>query len=210
MHVCVHKHAVTLQCGVLSAALGVAHSYPFISLTSLSISCSFSIFLIPGRQDLRSVQEGSVHVSVTNSSLSPLINALLPFLSLFFPLLSPDMETSSSPCPTPRSPSDSEAVTTYASESLVLKAADDFRLIIVIPDKKSFRMTWTFSVSPFVKRKNGAAKKTAADTSSPSSSSSSPQTTSNMDIGFTVIEKRGDGSLPQLIPYRCVILSPCL
>jgi hypothetical protein len=75
-----------------------------------------------------------------------------------------------------------DSITTYSSASLIIRASNDFRLIIPVPSNKSFRISWEFSIS-IVPKKDKA-------------------TPSNLDIGFSVIEKLPDGSLPQIIPYR--------
>jgi hypothetical protein len=67
----------------------------------------------------------------------------------------------------------------------LIKAADEFRIIIPIKTKKSFHITWDFIISVFDKNKK--LKKGEI---------------SNLDIGFTIIEKLPNGSLPQIIPYR--------
>jgi hypothetical protein len=84
--------------------------------------------------------------------------------------------------------------TTYACESLILKAGNDFRFKIIIPDNKSFRIQWEFSV--FYVRKKG--------------NNSAPPSSTTADIGFSIIENLSNGSLPQLIPYRYVRKYACM
>ena len=84
--------------------------------------------------------------------------------------------------------------TTYACESLILKAGNDFRFKIIIPDNKSFRIQWEFSV--FYVRKKG--------------NNTAPPSSTTADIGFSIIENLSDGSLPQLIPYRYVRNYACM
>ena len=88
-------------------------------------------------------------------------------------------------------PSDStlsqDRTTSYICESLLIKASNDFRLIIPIPTKKSFCLSWDFSIrSPMKNRNKG----------------STVHSDSSLDIGFSVIEKLSNGSLPQIINYR--------
>jgi len=78
--------------------------------------------------------------------------------------------------------------TTYCSDSILIKAADEFRIIIPIKTKKSFHITWDFIISIY--DKNKINKKTGEK-----------NILSNLDIGFTIIEKLPNGSLPQIIPY---------
>jgi hypothetical protein len=78
----------------------------------------------------------------------------------------------------------------------VLKAANDFRLIIIVPAKKSFRIGWDFYVSAPVKQRE------LRDRLAHAASSSSSHFSSSLDIGFSVMEKLDNGSLPQLIAYR--------
>ena len=84
--------------------------------------------------------------------------------------------------------------TTYACESLILKAGNDFRFKIIIPDNTSFRIQWEFSV--FYVRKKG--------------NNSAPPSSTTADIGFSIIENLSNGSLPQLIPYRYVRKYTCM
>lgn len=96
---------------------------------------------------------------------------------------------------------DSKKTTSYTCESLVLKAANDFRLILIVPAKKSFRIAWDFSVSAPVKHRE------PRDRAAHASSSSSSHTSSTLDIGFSVMEKLDNGALPQLIAYRCLAVT---
>jgi hypothetical protein len=77
---------------------------------------------------------------------------------------------------------------TYSSDSILIKAADEFRIIIPIKTKKSFHITWDFIISVFDKNKNKKIREKIVP--------------SNLDIGFAIIEKLPNGSLPQIIPYR--------
>ena len=84
--------------------------------------------------------------------------------------------------------SNPDEFTTYACESLIVKAGNDFRFKIIIPDNKSFRIQWEFTV--FYVRKKGK--------------NSAPPSSTTADIGFSIIENLSNGSLPQLISYRYV------
>ena len=99
------------------------------------------------------------------------------------------------PSPSPLSSSSSSstaataaATTTYLCESLIIRARDDFRLVVPLPaaGNGSFRLSWDFTVGL-------PQPRTAGD-----------QRSRVVDIGFSVMEKLSTGSLPQLLPYSRV------
>ena len=90
--------------------------------------------------------------------------------------------------------SSSSSSTTFTCESLIIKAASDFRLVVPVPSLSqsgNFRLSWDFEVAV------------------PSSSATTKRsgTTRVVDIGFCIMEKLSTGSLPQLLPY-CRVKSP--
>ena len=92
----------------------------------------------------------------------------------------------------PSSFSSSSSSTTFTCESLIIKAATDFRLVVPVPAMSqtgNFRLSWDFEVAI------------------PSSSSATTKRTRVVDIGFCIMEKLSTGSLPQLLPY-CRVKSP--
>lgn len=100
----------------------------------------------------------------------------------------------------------SDTSTTFTCESLIVKAADDFRLVIPVPAcPGTFRLSWDFTVN--VPRPKSASS--SSPSSSSSSSSNAPAAAASkkgraVDIGFSVMEKLSTGSLPQLLPYSRV------
>lgn len=87
--------------------------------------------------------------------------------------------------------------TTFTCESLIIKAATDFRLVVPVPTMSqagNFRLSWDFEVA--VPSSSTATKRKGTTT-----------TTRVIDIGFCIMEKLSTGSLPQLLPY-CRVKSP--
>ena len=86
--------------------------------------------------------------------------------------------------------SSSSSSTTFTCESLIIKAASDFRLVVPVPalsQTGNFRLSWDFEVA--VPSSSGTTKSRV------------------VDIGFCIMEKLSTGSLPQLLPY-CRVKSP--
>jgi hypothetical protein len=77
-----------------------------------------------------------------------------------------------------------DKISIFSCESMKIKAADDFRLLIPAPSKSRVRLTWDFEI--LTGRPSGDVAKGR----------------SKIDVGFAILEKRPDGSLPQIVPYR--------
>jgi hypothetical protein len=87
--------------------------------------------------------------------------------------------------------SSSSSSSTFTCESLIIKAASDFRLVVPVPvlsRSGNFRLSWDFIVAV-------------------PSSSAKTKSSRVVDIGFCIMEKLSTGSLPQLLPY-CRVKSP--
>jgi hypothetical protein len=105
----------------------------------------------------------------------------------------------------PPLPADSK-ITTYSCESMKIKAADDFRLQIPAPCDTRVRLAWDFELllagrSHSSSNNNGNGNNNG-NVKEEVSKAPRPGPRNTTDVGFAILEKRADGSLPQIVSYR--------
>ena len=98
------------------------------------------------------------------------------------------------------------ATTTYLCESLIIRARDDFRLVVPLPagpsTAGSYRLSWDFTVAVPQPPTPTPTQQTQPHTKAPRTSND--RRGRAVDIGFSVMEQLSTGSLPQLLPYSRV------